>query len=54
MKQIVPPVLTHRMILRPEARLQNVTAEELILDIMDETPVPMLESRAAPSGAREA
>jgi MoxR-like ATPase len=49
-KQIVPPVLTHRMILRPEARLQNVTAEELVTDIMDQTPVPMLEGRAAVGG----
>jgi MoxR-like ATPase len=44
-KSIVPSVLTHRMILRPEARLQNVTAEELVTDIMDNTPVPMMESR---------
>src|SRR5438105_10047640 len=41
-KHIAPSVLTHRMILRPEARLQNVTAEELVTDILDETPVPML------------
>jgi MoxR-like ATPase len=44
-KSIVPSVLTHRMILRPEARLQNVTAEELVTDIMDNTPVPMMENR---------
>jgi MoxR-like ATPase len=46
-KSIVPSVLTHRMILRPEARLQNVTAEELVVDIMDNTPVPMLEKPGA-------
>jgi MoxR-like ATPase len=44
-KSIVPSVLTHRMILRPEARLQNVTAEELVVDIMDNTPVPMMDAR---------
>ena len=44
-KSIVPSVLTHRMILRPEARLQNVTAEELVTDIMDNTPVPMMDGR---------
>ncbi|MEX0586881.1 MAG: magnesium chelatase, partial [Pirellulales bacterium] len=48
-KNIVPAVLTHRMILRPEARLQNVTAEELIVDILDETPVPMMEGRTGSS-----
>jgi MoxR-like ATPase len=53
-KHIVSSVLTHRMILRPEARLQNVSAEELVTDILDETPVPMIEGRAAPSVAREA
>lgn len=52
-KHIVPSVLTHRMLLQPEARLQNVTAEELVVDILDETPVPMLESRATTTGARE-
>jgi MoxR-like ATPase len=53
-KHILPSVLTHRMILRPEARLQNVTAEELVVEILDQTPVPMIEGRAAPAGAREA
>src|SRR3954468_7137204 len=53
-KSIVPSVLTHRMILRPEARLQNVTAEELVTDILEETPVPMLEGRATPAAVREA
>jgi MoxR-like ATPase len=52
-KSIVPSVLTHRMILRPEARLQNVTAEELIVDILDETPVPMLEARTTTATSRE-
>ncbi|HVT28305.1 MAG TPA: MoxR family ATPase [Lacipirellulaceae bacterium] len=53
-KHIAPSVLTHRMILRPEARLQNVSAEELIVDILDETPVPVLEGRSAPTAVREA
>jgi MoxR-like ATPase len=47
-KQIAPAVLTHRVILRPEARLQNVTAEELIVAILDETPVPMSEVQSMP------
>jgi MoxR-like ATPase len=52
-KSIVPSVLTHRMILRPEARLQNVSSEELVVEFLDATPVPMLEGRATPSAARE-
>ena len=53
-KSIVPSVLTHRMILRPEARLQNVNAEELIVEFLDATPVPMMDGRPTASGAREA
>jgi len=53
-KHIVMPVLAHRLILRPEARLQNVSVEELITDILDHTPVPVLEGRVATSPARSA
>jgi MoxR-like ATPase len=49
-KHILPAVLTHRLILRPEARLQNVRVEELLTDILDSTPVPLMEERGA-SGA---
>jgi MoxR-like ATPase len=51
-KSIVPAVLTHRMILRPEARLQNVSAEELVVEFIDETPIPMLEGRATTAAPR--
>jgi MoxR-like ATPase len=53
-KHIVASVLTHRLILRPEARLQNVSADELITDILDNTPVPVLETRPAATPARTA
>ncbi len=46
-KHILPAVLTHRMILRPEARLQNVSVGELLTDILDETKVPLMEGREA-------
>lgn len=42
-KQVVPPVLAHRMILKPESRLRQVSISEILVDIMDETPVPLLE-----------
>ena len=45
-KQIVPAVLGHRIILQPESRLQNVTVPELLTEILDETKAPLLE----PSG----
>ena len=51
---IVAPVVTHRLILQPEARLQNVSVEELITDILETTPVPVMENRAAAPTARTA
>ena len=42
-KQIVPAVLGHRIILQPESRLQNVTVSELLTEVLDETKAPLLE-----------
>lgn len=53
-KSIVAPVLAHRLILRPEARLQNISVDELITDILENTPVPVMESRANAPTARTA
>jgi MoxR-like ATPase len=51
-KHIVQPVLGHRLILRPEARLQNVSVAELVVDVLDHVKVPLLEGRGAAT-ARE-
>jgi MoxR-like ATPase len=45
-KQIVPAVLGHRIILQPESRLQNVTVSELLTEILDETKAPLLEAQS--------
>lgn len=45
-KLILAPVLEHRLILRPESRLRNVPVSEVLIEIMDEIPVPVLEVRA--------
>jgi MoxR-like ATPase len=52
-KQIVPAVLTHRVILQPESRLQNVSVAEILTDILDETKVPLIESPGAARAAAE-
>lgn len=39
-KAMVPSVLAHRMILRPEAELQGRTAEELLQQVLTSVPVP--------------
>ena len=46
-KQVVPPVLAHRIILQPESRLQNVSVSEILTDILDETKVPLIEAKGA-------
>lgn len=39
-KELAPLVLTHRMILTPEAELQGRSSLELLLDLLHRTPVP--------------
>ena len=35
------PVLGHRMILSPEAKMKGVQAEQILLKILQNTPVPV-------------
>ena len=46
-KRVAGPVLTHRMILRPESRLRKVTPGAVVDEIIAEIAVPALEERAA-------
>ena len=46
-KQMAGPVLTHRLILRPESRLRKLTAAAVVAEIVADVPVPMLVQRAA-------
>lgn len=41
-KRVAGPVLTHRMILRPESRLRKVTAASVVDEIVAEIAVPTL------------
>jgi MoxR-like ATPase len=41
-KRVAAPVLTHRLILRPESRLRKITAESIVDEIVAEVPVPIL------------
>jgi len=42
-KRILQPVMSHRLILRPEARLRKMTADRVLEDIVAEIAVPTLE-----------
>ncbi len=46
-KRIAAPVLTHRLILKPESRLRKVSVAQLVDEIVEEVPVPMLTSQPA-------
>lgn len=48
-KRVVGPVLTHRLILKPESRLRKVTAESVINEIVAEIAVPTIAAESAAS-----
>jgi MoxR-like ATPase len=50
-KRMALPVLTHRLILRPESRLRKVTPAAVVNEILAEVPVPVLKTRAAEADA---
>ena len=39
-KELAVPILAHRIILQPEARLENLTADEVVRKILAQTPIP--------------
>jgi MoxR-like ATPase len=39
-KAAAPPVLRHRLVLRPEAELEGASADELVAELLDTVPVP--------------
>ncbi|MHB1684395.1 MAG: AAA family ATPase [Bacilli bacterium] len=44
-KRLAPYVLSHRILVHPEARIQGISAESLLADILRETPIPVLPVR---------
>ncbi|MDA1018554.1 MAG: MoxR family ATPase [Planctomycetota bacterium] len=43
-KKIVPAVLGHRLIIRPESRLRKITSHDVIEEIMDGVEVPTIKT----------
>jgi MoxR-like ATPase len=39
-KASAPPVLRHRLVLRPDAELEGASADELVAELLDTVPVP--------------
>jgi MoxR-like ATPase len=42
-KKIISPVMAHRLILRPEARLRKITCDSVLDEIVAEIAVPTVE-----------
>ncbi|MDD3471017.1 MAG: MoxR family ATPase [Thermoguttaceae bacterium] len=45
-KRVVSAVLIHRLILKPEARLRKVQATDILAEIMEHTPAPVMQAEA--------
>jgi len=45
-KHVAGPILTHRLILRPESRLRKLTAESIVAELVKDVPVPLLHASA--------
>ena len=52
-KQMSGPVLTHRLILRPESRLRKLTAAAVVADLVADQRVPMLSNETEAGGIRD-
>jgi MoxR-like ATPase len=39
-KAVAPPVLRHRLVLRPEAELTGASPDELVAELLETVPVP--------------
>ncbi len=46
-KLIAQPVLAHRMILKPESRLRKITSDMVVTELLNEVPVPILQTENA-------
>jgi MoxR-like ATPase len=44
-KRIVPAVMNHRLIVRPESRLRKRTAEQILEEIVSEIAVPTIAAQ---------
>ena len=42
-KHVAPPVLGHRLILKPESRLRRVTTDQVVQEILSSLPIPIVE-----------
>ncbi len=46
-KAIAAPVMTHRVILKPESRLRKITGQQIIGELLDQIAVPVIANEAS-------
>ncbi|MGI9518159.1 MAG: AAA family ATPase [Pirellulaceae bacterium] len=46
-KAIAAPVMTHRVILKPESRLRKITGQQIIAELLDQIAVPVIANEAS-------
>ncbi len=52
-QRIAGPVLAHRLVLTPEAQVNDVQKTQVIEDILDEVPVPSIKDEAEPEATAD-
>lgn len=50
-KKLAPAVLCHRLMLKPQARLGGVTAEQVVAELLDKVEVPVVRMQGLAGGA---
>jgi MoxR-like ATPase len=50
-QRIAPTVLSHRLVLTPEAQVNEVEKAGVVGDLLDEVPVPTIDAQSEPSAA---
>jgi MoxR-like ATPase len=53
-KQVAVPALAHRVVLRPELWVRQVSADDVISALMASVPTPRTDPAAGPSGGATA
>jgi MoxR-like ATPase len=50
-KAVAVPALAHRLVLRPELWVRNITGEDIVADLLAEVPTPPTRPDAPPEAA---
>jgi MoxR-like ATPase len=45
-KRVAPAIMSHRLVVRPESRLRKITVASILEEVLNETPVPVMQSKA--------